>query len=108
MTQKKVIARLKRITTKERFSIARKLKRKGFHMKQKSSFLLLLLFLMFSSNGCSLIGYGIGSAIDSGQPQKYKYKKIGELQSGDRMRVIRRDSTIIEGRYKGMAADGML
>ncbi|NIV71633.1 hypothetical protein GWN26_03525 [Candidatus Saccharibacteria bacterium] len=37
-----------------------------------------------------------------------EYKKIGELQSGDRIRIIRPDSSVVEGRYKRLAPDGKL
>lgn len=75
-------------------------------MKQQLSLLLsgiyplLLLLLMLSSYGCSVIGYSIGSAIDNSKTPVYEGRNIAQLRSGDKVRIVRRDSAVIEGIYK--------
>jgi len=72
----------------------------GTFYKTLSGLLLPLLFLVFSSSGCSLIGFAVGAAHDNSSQPAYEHKDMAELGSGDKIRILRRKSAAIEGIYK--------
>lgn len=62
----------------------------------------LLFFCVASICGCSLIGFGIGSAIDGGKADidTLQVDVATTLDDGDKIRIVLSDSTVIEGVYK--------
>ncbi|MBX2989739.1 MAG: hypothetical protein KF749_01080 [Bacteroidetes bacterium] len=63
-------------------------------------FLPMWMFL----SGCSLIGFGIGAAIDGGKPDKETVlpESSPGLAVGQPVRITRVDSTSVEGMYEGV------
>lgn len=55
-------------------------------------------------NGCSLIGFGIGSAIDSRKSDTIFIPgwKVEAIKPGEQIRVILRDGKEVEGKYVGL------
>ena len=61
-----------------------------------------LLFCISGTCGCSVIGFGLGSAIDNSRPDKETIP-VGtamNLKPGDEIRISLVDSKVIEGIYK--------
>lgn len=53
--------------------------------------------------GCSLVGFGIGAAVDGATPpySMVSHENLAVLKSGDHIRVLNTDFSTIEGTYKG-------
>jgi len=70
---------------------------------------IVLLALNSALSGCTLIGYGIGSAIDaSGKrtlaPQAFAPENAGRHtpEQGSKIKLILRDGEVVEGKYVGV------
>jgi len=70
--------------------------------KHAGAALVVLLLLTFSS-GCSLIGYGIGTAIDNGRPNVVPVhdSRADNLGTGEKVYCIANDGEVIRGKVKG-------
>lgn len=70
---------------------------------------LALLALNSALSGCTLIGYGLGSAIDSSSkrtfgPEVFAPESAGRdtLKSGTKLKLNLRDGEVVEGKYLGV------
>jgi len=65
----------------------------------------LLVFCMFGLCGCSIVGFGIGAIIDGSKPDKDTLHVGGfvDLASGEEIRILLLDSTVVEGSYRQYA-----
>lgn len=64
---------------------------------------LLLLVLVTYQTACTLINYGIGSAIDSGNKQTYEPATVESvLEPGTKITVVLLDSSEVKGKYAGL------
>jgi hypothetical protein len=73
------------------------------HCFKRATALLLVLSL---TSSCTLVGAGIGAAIDSAIPGPYENRPGEEqwrLTAGDRVRLHLRDGTRVDGKYLGTA-----
>jgi len=61
---------------------------------------LACIVLSLIGNGCSAIGYGVGSAIH--KTEKHRFYEAAELRSGTEWVVILRDRTKLRGFYRGL------
>jgi hypothetical protein len=58
--------------------------------------------------GCTVIGYGLGSAIDASRPIRMRDGSRGQLlalEPGARLRLRLADSTVVTGVYRGLTAE---
>ena len=62
--------------------------------------LQILLLCCLSITGCTLVGLGVGQIVDYSTRQYYAEKQINNLESGDKIRVLRNDSSWVEGIYE--------
>lgn len=64
---------------------------------------LLPLALVTSPTACTLISYGIGSAIDAGNKQTYEPATVESiLEPGTKITVVLLDSSEVRGKYAGL------
>jgi len=66
----------------------------------------LLVFCIFALCGCgSLVGFGIGAIVDGSKPDKDTLHVGGsvDLASGEEIRILLLDSTVVEGSYRQYA-----
>lgn len=64
----------------------------------------LCILLMVSSAvcGCTVVGYGIGAAIDAGNPRSFELQHIEEkIRRGQRIKLRLKDGTDVSGKYLG-------
>lgn len=65
--------------------------------------LLLSLVIATSPSACTLINYGIGSAIDAGNKQTYEPAALGSvLEPGTKITVVLLDLSEVKGKYAGL------
>jgi hypothetical protein len=65
--------------------------------------LLLPLVVALSQSACTLINYGIGSAIDAGNKQVYAPANVERaLEPGTKVTVVLLDSREVKGKYAGL------
>ena len=76
-------------------------------MKEKmiqSLSILAGIFILINVSGCSMIGYGIGTAIDNSK-EDYRTKEkwdTGTAKKGRKVRVTLQNGNVIKGRYRGL------
>ena len=68
------------------------------------SFFCMIILL---SNGCSLMGLGIGALVDSNHPKTIPgmpllYHQYHSFQPGTRIEILTKDSAIVQGKYTGV------
>lgn len=61
----------------------------------------IAVFLSIQFSGCSLIGFGIGAAVDGGRPDEYIFSAAGvdSIKPGSSIEVLRKDSNIVSGEF---------
>ncbi|HPN45201.1 MAG TPA: hypothetical protein PLP19_17040 [bacterium] len=69
--------------------------------------LILLIVLIFLAAGCSMLGLGMGAAIDKRNPRSYSgtpivYNKLQSLKPEKIITIVKKDSTVIIGKYLGL------
>jgi hypothetical protein len=62
------------------------------------------LFSLMTLSGCSVIGYGIGTAIDNSKENYRNTEKweLDEAKKGRKIRMTLEDGEVINGKYKGL------
>ena len=79
-------------------------------MKGKSlkltTYIFPLLIIALTSSGCSVIGVGVGSIIDSKSPhiRINPLNELEKIESGERITVVMKEGGEIKGEYGGIAA----
>ena len=66
--------------------------------------LLLLPVLLMGSAGCSLVGFGIGAAIDASHPDEYFMgpRAPDSISPGTTVDIVQLDSSVVSGEYLGV------
>ena len=66
----------------------------------------IILFLILIIDGCSIVGFGIGTAVDRSRSDEKRIDvwEIGKVDEGTRMTIFLNDGSAIEGEYGGLAA----
>ncbi len=68
----------------------------------------LSILMVFMINGCTLIGFGVGTYIDSrSENEETSIRENPDaLKAGEHIRVTLKDGSILEGRYSGIEVIG--
>ncbi len=74
-----------------------------------ASVLAALVPLVLCGTGCTLVGFGIGSAADSGLPDRTNVEswRLDEVKTGTDVSIVLRDGSIYNGEFKGVVRDSL-